>query len=464
MATRTEHDALGAVEVPSDVYWGAQTQRAVDNFPISGMRSHTALVHAMVRVKRAAATVNADLGGIPKDAGVAIVAACDEILAGRFADQFPVDVFQMGAGTALHMNVNEVLANRANQILGGALGTYDRVHPNDHVNRGQSTNDVFPTSMRVAAAVLATGLADELEALAATLQAKSREFAGIVKSGRTHLMDAAPVTLGQEVAAWSHTVAALRDEVLRGRDAVCELGLGGSAVGTGINTMKGYRSAVVAELARLTGLPLRGNPDLREAMQSQRPVGVLSAAMRSTALELVRILNDVRLMGSGPSTGLAEIELPEVAPGSSIMPGKVNPSMPEMATMAMFFAVGLDTANAFALQAGQLELNVMMPLMALDLTLGLTVMTNAIRQVRTRTFEGLTAKADTCLRYYQESGAMATALTPVIGYAKAAEVTHEAVHSGVSIRTLLLEKGLVQPGELDRILDPTRLVDPHGEG
>jgi aspartate ammonia-lyase len=237
VATRTEHDALGAVEVPSDVYWGAQTQRAVDNFPISGMRSHTALVHAMVRVKRAAATVNADLGGIPKDAGVAIVAACDEILAGRFADQFPVDVFQMGAGTALHMNVNEVLANRANQILGGALGTYDRVHPNDHVNRGQSTNDVFPTSMRVAAAVLATGLADELEALAATLQAKSREFAGIVKSGRTHLMDAAPVTLGQEVAAWSHTVAALRDEVLRGRDAVCELGLGGSAVGTGIKTI-----------------------------------------------------------------------------------------------------------------------------------------------------------------------------------------------------------------------------------
>jgi aspartate ammonia-lyase len=464
VATRTEHDALGAVEVPGDVYWGAQTQRAVDNFPISGMRSHSALVHAMVRVKRAAATVNADLGGIPKDAGSAIVAACDEILAGRFADQFPVDVFQMGAGTALHMNVNEVLANRANQILGGALGTYDRVHPNDHVNRGQSTNDVFPTSMRIAAAVLATGLADELDALAATLQAKSREFAGIVKSGRTHLMDAAPVTLGQEVAAWSHTVAAQRDEVLRGRDAVCELGLGGSAVGTGINTMKGYRLAVVAELARLTGLPLRGSPDLREAMQSQRPVGVLSAAMRSTALELVRILNDVRLMGSGPSTGLAEIELPEVAPGSSIMPGKVNPSMPEMATMAMFFAVGLDTANAFALQAGQLELNVMMPLMALDLTLGLTVMTNAIRQVRTRTFEGLAAKPDTCLRYYQDSGAMATALTPVIGYAKAAEVTHEAVHSGVSIRTLLLEKGLVQPGELDRILDPTRLVDPHGEG
>jgi len=464
MATRTERDALGTVEVPSDVYWGAQTQRAVDNFPISGLRSHAALIHAMVRVKRAAATVNADLGGIPGEAGAAIVQACDEILAGRFADQFPVDVFQMGAGTALHMNVNEVLANRANQILGGGLGAYDRVHPNDHVNRGQSTNDVFPTSMRIAAAMLANGLADELDRLSATLQAKSHEFAGVVKSGRTHLMDAAPVTLGQEVAAWAHTVAAQRDEVLRGRDAVCELGLGGSAVGTGINMMKGYRAAVVAELVRLTGLPLRGNPDLREAMQSQRPVGVLSAAMRSTALELVRILNDVRLMGSGPSTGLAEIELPEVAPGSSIMPGKVNPSMPEMATMAMFFAVGLDTANAFALQAGQLELNVMMPLMALDLTLGLTVMTNAVRQVRTRTFEGLAAHADTCFGYYQGSGAMATALTPIIGYAKAAEVTHESVHSGVPIRQLLLDKGLVEPGDLDRILDPARLVDPHGEG
>ena len=464
MATRTERDALGTVEVPSDVYWGAQTQRAIDNFPISGLRSHAALIYAMVRVKRAAATVNADLGGIPGEAGAAIVQACDEILAGRFADQFPVDVFQMGAGTALHMNVNEVLANRANQILGGGLGAYDRVHPNDHVNRGQSTNDVFPTSMRIAAAMLANGLADELDRLSATLQAKSHEFAGVVKSGRTHLMDAAPVTLGQEVAAWAHTVAAQRDEVLRGRDAVCELGLGGSAVGTGINTMKGYRAAVVAELVRLTGLPLRGNPDLREAMQSQRPVGVLSAAMRSTALELVRILNDVRLMGSGPSTGLAEIELPEVAPGSSIMPGKVNPSMPEMATMAMFFAVGLDTANAFALQAGQLELNVMMPLMALDLTLGLTVMTNAVRQVRTRTFEGLAAHADTCFGYYQGSGAMATALTPIIGYAKAAEVTHESVHSGVPIRQLLLDKGLVEPGDLDRILDPARLVDPHGEG
>jgi len=464
MSTRTEHDALGPVEVPAGALWGAQTQRAIDNFPISGMRSHPALIRALVQVKRAAAVANASLGGIPPGVGAAIVAACDEVLAGGLADAFPVDVFQMGAGTAVHMNVNEVLANLANRRLGGGLGTYERVHPNDHVNRGQSTNDVFPTAMRVAAAGLAGGLAEELGLLAGTLREKSKEFAGVVKSGRTHLMDAAPVTLGQEVAAWARTIEAQREEVLRGRDAVCELGLGGSAVGTGLNTVKGYREAAVAELARLTGLPLRSNPDLREAMQSQRPIGVLSAAMRSTALEMVRILNDVRLLGSGPSTGLREIELPEVAPGSSIMPGKVNPSLPEMTTMAMFFAVGLDAANAFALQAGQLELNVMMPLMALDLTMGMTLMTNAIRQVRTRTFEGLKANADMCLGYYQGSGAVATALTPILGYAKAAEVTHEAVHARRSVRDVLVEKGLVDAAVLDRVLDPGRQVDPHGEG
>ncbi len=464
MDTRIERDALGPVAVPAGAYWGAQTQRAIQNFPISGLRSPPALVHAMVEVKRAAAIANARLGGIPEDAGEAIATACEEILAGDLADQFPVDAFQMGAGTTLHMNVNEVLANRANQLLEGGLGTYEHVHPNDHVNRGQSTNDVFPTAMRIASARLAGDLAGELERLAGALRGKAREFADVVKSGRTHLMDAAPVTLGQEVAAWARTVEAQRDEVLRGREAVCELGIGGSAVGTGLNTVKGFREAVVGELRQRTGLPLRSNPDLREAMQSQRPIGVLSSAMRSTALEMVRILNDVRLLGSGPSTGLRELELPEVAPGSSIMPGKVNPSMPEMATMAMFFAIGLDAANAYALQAGQLELNVMMPLMALDLTMGLPIMTNAIRQVRQRTFEGLKANEEACLRYFQGSGAMATALTPAIGYAKAAEVTHEAVRAGVPVRQLLLERGLVRGEDLDRVLDPSRLVDPHGEG
>lgn len=463
MQTRIEHDALGPVEVPAAAYWGAQTQRAIALFPISGMRNHPELIAAMVRIKKAAALANGELGGVPTGVSAAIVQAADEILDGRFPDQFPIDVFQMGAGTALHMNVNEVLANRANEILGGARGTYDHVHPNDHVNRGQSTNDVFPTAMRIAAATLAGPLALELERLAQALAVKAVEFDPVVKSGRTHLMDAAPVTLGQEVRAWSRTVLALRDEVLRGRDAVCEVGLGGSAVGTGLNTVRGYRARVVELLADLTSLPLRSAPDLREAMQSQRPVGLLSSATRTTALELVRILNDLRLMGSGPMTGLAEIELPEVAPGSSIMPGKVNPTMPEMATMAMFFAIGLDTATSLALQAGQLELNVMMPLMALDLNLGLTVMTSAIRQVRTRTIEGMRANPDRCRRYYETSGAAATALTPVIGYARAAQATHRATHSGVPIRELLVAEGLVAPEALDAALDPERLVDPHGE-
>jgi aspartate ammonia-lyase len=463
MQTRIEKDALGPVTVPANAYWGAQTQRAIALFPISGMRNHPELIAAMVRIKKAAAVANGELGGIPRAAAAAIVQAADEVLDGRFPDQFPIDVFQMGAGTALHMNVNEVLANRANEILGGGRGTYEHVHPNDHVNRGQSTNDVFPTAMRIAAATLAGPLVDELDRLSSALADKAAEFDDVVKSGRTHLMDAAPVTLGQEVRAWSRTVAALRDEVARGRDAVCEIGLGGSAVGTGLNTVKGYRARTVALLAELTGLPLRSAADLREAMQSQRPVGLLSAATRTVALELVRIFNDLRLMGSGPMTGLAELELPEVAPGSSIMPGKVNPTMPEMGTMAMFFVAGLDTATALALQAGQLELNVMMPLMALDLNLGLTVMTNAIRQVRTRTIEGLKANRDHCRRYYETSGAAATALTPVIGYAKAAEATHRATHTGVPIRELLVAEGLVAPEALDAALDPARLVDPHGE-
>lgn len=463
METRIERDALGEVRVPAEAYWGAQTQRAVENFPISGLRAHPALIRAMVQVKRAAAVANGELGGIPADRAAAIVQACDEVLAGRFEDQFPVDVFQMGAGTAFHMNVNEVLANRANEILGGARGVYDRVHPNDHVNRGQSTNDCFPTAMRVAAATLAGGLTEELEALAQAFLAKGREFAHLVKSGRTHLMDAAPVTLGQEFTAYGRTLQACREEVERGRLAVCEVGLGGSATGTGLNTVKGYRARAVALLAESTGLPLRSAPDLREAMQSQRPVGILSAAMRTTALELTRILNDLRLLGSGPATGLRELELPEVAPGSSIMPGKVNPSIPEMGNMVMFFVAGLDQANAYALQAGQLELNVMMPLMAFDLNLGLTVMTNAVRVIRTRCVEGIQANEAVLDRYFQESGALATALTPVIGYARAAEVTHEAAHGRVPVRELLVRKGIVREEEVDRVFDPRRLTDPHGE-
>jgi aspartate ammonia-lyase len=463
MVTRIEHDALGEVEVPAEALWGAQTQRAIANFPVSGLRSHPALVRAMVQVKKAAAIANGELGGVAPDVARAIAAACDEVLAGRHADQFPVDVFQMGAGTAFHMNVNEVLANLANQALGGARGRYDHVHPNDHVNRGQSTNDCFPTAMRVAAATLAGDLARELDLLAAALDAKAAAFAGVVKAGRTHLMDAAPVTLGQEMAAWARTVAAARDEVARGRDACCEVGLGGSAVGTGINTVKGFAARAVGLLADLSGLPLRPAADLRQAMQSQLPVGILSSAMRSAALELVRIMNDIRLLASGPGAGLREIDLPEVAPGSSIMPGKVNPSIPEMATQVMFFVAGLDAANALALQAGQLELNVMMPLMAFDLDLGLTVMANSVRVLRTRCVEGILANAEACRRHFEGSGALATSLTPVIGYEKAAAITLQAVRTGVPVTELLVRQQVLREEEVAAVFDPKRLTDPHGE-
>ena len=462
MNHRIEHDALGEVTVPADAWWGAQTQRAIENFPISGLRAHPALVRAMVHIKKATARANSELGGIPADVAAAIAAACDDVLDGTLDDAFPVDVFQMGAGTSFHMNVNEVLANLANVRMGGQRGTYDRCHPNDHVNRGQSTNDCFPTAMRVAAATLAGELDLQLGLLARALRAKADVFADLVKTGRTHLMDAAPVTLGQELAAWAATVETLRGELAHGRDAVCEVGLGGSAVGTGLNTVAGFAEAAVRHLAELTELPLRPAGDLRQAMQSQLPAGILSSAMRAIALELVRICNDLRLLGSGPACGLNELRLPEVAPGSSIMPGKVNPSIPEMVTQVMFFVAGLDAANALALQAGQLELNVFMPLLAFDLNFGLTVMTHAIEVLRERCLERLEANEAVCHRNFAAGGALATALTPVIGYERAAEVTHEAVKSGVPVRELLIRKGILTEAEADRAFDPHRLTEPHG--
>lgn len=464
MEYRTERDALGEVRVPADAWWGAQTQRAIENFPISGMKAHPALVRAMLLLKKATATANGELGGVPRPVADAIVTACDEVMAGRYGDPFPVDVFQMGAGTAFHMNVNEVLANVANVNLGGERGRYDRVHPNDHVNRGQSTNDCYPTAMRVAAATLSADLVAELGLLADALSGKALEFAGVAKSGRTHLMDAAPVTLGQEFQAWAGTVNAVAAEIARGSDACCEVGLGGTAVGTGLNAVPGFGRRAIEVLAGLTALPLRRAPDLRQAMQSQLSVGVLSSAMRAASLELVRILNDVRLLASGPGAGLHEIDLPEVAPGSSIMPGKVNPSIPEMATMVMFFVAGLDSANALALQAGQLELNVMMPLMAFDIMLGLTVMTNAVRVLRTRCVEGIRANEEACRRHLEASGALATALTPVIGYEKAAALTLEATRSGVPVAEVLERHGILSRDEISRALDPRRLTEPDAEG
>src|SRR5512138_3647097 len=388
-STRVEQDTMGEVRVPASALYGAQTARAVENFPISGLRAHPAFVDATVRVKLAAARVNARLGLLPRRKARAIEAAAKEVLSGRWRDQFLVDAYQAGAGTSHNMNVNEVLANRATELLGGKRGAERLVDPNDDVNMAQSTNDVVPTAIRLAALDLAPAVVEALSALATTLEAKARRWERIVKSGRTHLMDATPITLGQEVSGWAAAG--------RVRDALPELsvlGLGGTAVGTGLNAHPRYRALVVEELERLTGVPLQPAPNPFYAMQSLAPAVSLSAALRTAALELVRIGGDVRLLGSGPNTGLGELRLPPVQPGSSIMPGKVNPSMAEMVAMVAYQVIGLDGAIAWAAGGGQQELNVMMPLVAWDLCHVLTILAAGIRAFDERCARGLEADED----------------------------------------------------------------------
>ncbi len=397
MKTRAEKDSLGTRQIPDEVYYGIQTDRAVENFPISGLRAHPRFIDAYLYIKKAAALANQKAGELPKASAEALVKACDEILGGRLRDQFPVDVFQMGAGTAFNMNVNEVLSNRANEILGSQKGAYNPVNPNDHANMGQSTNDTFPTAARIGLLlILKEFLHTPLEALEKTFFAKGKEFDAILKSGRTHLQDAVPIRLGQEFSAYGEAIKKCKLSLFHAEKSLCELGLGGSATGTGLNTAKGYREEVIKELSRLTNLPLFPAVDMREAMQSQRPLAEVSSALRNLSLEIIRIVNDLRLLSSGPTTGLAEINLPATAPGSSIMPGKVNPSILEMVNMVSFQAVGSDTTVALAVQAGQLELNVMMPVMAFNLNFTAMILGNALKVLNEKCVMGITADADRC--------------------------------------------------------------------
>ncbi len=456
---------MGEVRVPAAALWGAQTGRAVQNFPISGLTAHPALVDATVRVKLAAARVNGVLGLLPRRKAQAIERAAREVLGGRWRDQFVVDAYQAGAGTSHHMNVNEVLANRACELLGGRRGDRALVDPNDHVNLGQSTNDVFPTAMRLAALELAPAVIGALSALAATLERKARGWDGVVKAGRTHLMDATPVRLGQEVSGWA---AALRGAAGRVRDALPELsllGLGGTAVGTGLNAHPRYQALVVAELSRLTGVPLGAAPSLTGAMQSLAPFVALSGALRGAAVELLRIGGDVRLLGSGPTSGLGELRLPAVQPGSSIMPGKVNPSMAEMLAMVSYQVIGLDAAIAAAASGGQLELNVMMPLVAWDLCHALQIQAAAVRAFDVRCARGLQADRARARHYAERTVSLATALAPRLGYERAAGIVKASVESGRSILEVAVELGGLTPAQARRLLDPARLTRPgRGEG
>ena len=457
---RQEKDSLGIREIPDEAYWGAQTSRAVENYPISGERAHPEMVRAYIRIKKACAQTNAEFGRLPAEKLQAIVTACDEVLAGKHGDQFVVDVYQAGAGTSFHMNVNEVLGGRASEILGKPRGDRSAVNPNDDVNLGQSTNDTFPTALHMAAVSVGRPLAAEVGRLADAFAKKGAEFAQVLKSGRTHLMDAVPVTLGQEFRAFSSALAHRRRALDSALDGLRGLALGGTAVGTGLNTPPGFREKAIARLAVLSGEPYVADPDPREAMQSRAAAGDYSAALRGLAVELGRIGNDLRLLASGPATGLDEIRLPAVQPGSSIMPGKVNPSLLECLNMLCFQIVGMDTANLLAIGGGQLELNVMMPLLAHNLTRGPQLLANFLPIVRTRCVDGITANREKCRHYLEESPSVITALTPKIGYARAAEIFKEAVTRGVRVRAVLLEKGVVTEKELEEAMSPASLLGP----
>ena len=460
MAARIEKDSLGQKEVPADAYYGLQSVRAMENFPISGLRKHARMVEAMAMVKKAAAFANAELGLLKPEVSKAIGAAADEVLAGKLRDHFVVDVYQMGAGTAFHMNVNEVLANRAIELLGGKRGDHTIVHPNDHVNMAQSTNDVIPTAMRIAARLLLQELLPVLSDLETALGAKAKEFDGILKSARTHLQDAVPIRLGQEFAAYAVTIGKCRELIAAAARSLEELGIGGSAAGTGLNTHPQYRFKLVEHLRAWTNINWRNAPDMREAMQSNLPIAEASSALRLLALELTRICNDLRLLASGPTTGFAEIVLPAVQPGSSIMPGKVNPSMAEMLNMVCFQVIGNDLTVAMAVQAGQLELNVMMPVMAYNLHHSIEILKNALRAFIDRCVVGIVADADRCRRYAESSMALATALNTHIGYARAAEVVKRALREQKTIIDVVREEKLLTEDQIAQILDPIKLTEP----
>lgn len=459
-AVRQEKDSIGYKQVPARAYYGVQTARAIENYPISGIRAHPTLIHAFGMVKRAAAEANLALGLVDPRRSRAIIEAAQEVIEGKWDAEFVVDVFQAGAGVSFHMNSNEVIANRANEILGGKLGEYKDVHPNDHVNYGQSTNDVFPTAMRLATLLELEKLYPALDSLAAALQAKAQEFDKVMKSGRTHMQDAVPIRLGQEFAAYAVAIRQAKKNVRENSESLRQLGLGGSAVGTGINTHPDYRAQAIANLSRISAQKLTAAEDMRWAMQSNAPMAEVSSALRNLALELIRISNDLRLMSSGPNTGFAEIHLPGLQPGSSIMPGKINPVMPELVAMVAFQVIGNDTAVAMAVQAGQLELNVMMPTMAYSVLQSITILTNTLKVFTDKCIAGLSANIQRNEFYAQSTVSLATALNPYIGYAKAAEIVKESVASGRSIIEIARQKNLLNEQQIKEILDPLRMTEP----
>lgn len=459
MEVRIDHDSLGDVRVPKDAYWGAQTQRAVENFPISGLRLPLAFVRGQAIIKRACAKANMELGELDNELGEAIVKAAEEVLDGKLLDQFVVDVYQAGAGTSQNMNANEVIANRAIELLGGRKGDYSLVHPNDHVNRGQSTNDTIPTAMHIAGLEEITHkLLPALEALKEALEGKAREFDPIIKAGRTHLQDAVPMRLGQEFGAYARMIALGIERLQKTAEELKELAIGGNAVGTGINTPSGYKELAVKYINEVTKLGFRPAENPFEAIQNRDAVVNVSGALRTVATSLTKIADDLRLLSSGPKTGLREIVLPAVQPGSSIMPGKVNPVLAEMMNMVCYGVMGCDHVVSRAGQAGQLELNVMMPVMAYYFLHAIEILANGAQAFTERCIRGITANEEVCRMYAESTPQVVTALSPYIGYEKAAEVLKEALARNKTIREVVQEKGLLPPEKLEEALDLRRLT------
>jgi fumarate hydratase class II len=475
---RTEKDSLGELQVPADALWGAQTQRAIINFPVSGMRPYPAFIWSMAVIKRAAAKVNLDLG-LFRDKQVgdqvitgsqiakAVMKAADEVIAGKWNDHFRVDPFQAGAGTSQNMNTNEVIANRANQILGFRIDDPAKpVSPNDHVNMAQSTNDTIPTAIRLGCLWRLDELLRTLRYLQTELEKKAGEFDHIVKSGRTHLQDAVPVRLGQEFGAYAKAVERNIEKIEYAARGLRRLGIGGTATGTGLNAHPEYHARMIKTLRKLTGLELYESDNLFESMQSMQDAVFFSGALRTLAQDLIRIANDFRLLSSGPTTGLDEIRLPAVQPGSSIMPGKVNPVLAEMLDMAMFHVIGNDTCVMLAGQAGQLELNVMMPIIAHNLFESMQVIIGSVKAFTDFCVIGLTANADKATGWLAKNPILVTALNPVIGYLKGAEVAKKSLAEGKTVEQMVVELGYMSAEDAKKALDARAMTEGgiHGEG
>jgi aspartate ammonia-lyase len=459
METRKEIDPLGEKAIQKDVYYGIQTLRAMENFPVSGIKAPLPFIKAYIFIKKSAAVANTKIGWLDPKIAQAIIQACDEVLAGKLLDQFVVDVFQAGAGTSFNMNVNEVIANRALEILGKQKGDYKNVSPNDHVNMGQSTNDTFPTALHISLLMALQSLFSVLDELSEAFEELGQRNSNVLKSGRTHLQDAVPVTIGQEFSAYGSAIANACAELQKREKNLYYLALGGTATGTGANTHPQYRSLAIAELSKLTGFPFKPAGNSFEALQSHRASQTISSGLKELALELVRIANDLRLLSSGPTTGINEVTLPPVQPGSSIMPGKVNPVMAECLDMVAFQVVGNDLTISLAVQAGQLELNVMTPVIMYDLLFSIQILTNYLPVFTNKCVKGIIVNEKRCEQYLEKNPALATLLAPKIGYLEAAKIAKQAQVENRSVKEIVTDKGLLNQEEIEKFFSRKNLLN-----